>query len=311
MSDKYKRDLSVEVMVGFFMFLVLVGLGFFTIILSRDNLFQTKYPIEVRFDDVGGLRETDQVFLRGTRVGVVRSTRLENDHVTVRADLDIEPHLREGYRIEVIDSSMLGGKMMKIHEGPIGAPAVAPGTVITGMPPVSVLEELGVAVAGIREMTEQIAAGEGTLGMLVRDETLYGELVGIAGSLREVTSRLERGEGTIGRLMTDDAVYEDVKALTSDLREMSARLVAGKGLLGQLLSDEETALDADLGATLAGIRSIVTRIEEGEGTLGRLVADDALYEEARKLLTEVRAAIDDMRETSPVTTFSTILFGAF
>jgi len=42
-----------------------------------------------------------------------------------------------------------------------------------------------------------------------------------------------------------------------------------------------------------------------------LIEDDGLYEDAEKLVGEVRAAVDDIRETSPVVTFTSILFGAF
>jgi len=55
----------------------------------------------------------------------------------------------------------------------------------------------------------------------------------------------------------------------------------------------------------------MAKVRDGEGTLGRLINDDALYEEIMKALAEVRAMIDDIRETSPVATMTSIFFGAF
>ncbi len=52
-------------------------------------------------------------------------------------------------------------------------------------------------------------------------------------------------------------------------------------------------------------------VAQGEGTLGRLLTDEGLYVEFEALLREGRAALDDIRETSPVTTFTSIFFGAF
>ena len=80
--------------------------------------------------------------------------------------------------------------------------------------------------------------------------------------------------------------------------------------MGKLMSKDDQ-LYQDLSVSMANIRSITDKVGSGEGTLGKLVNDDEIYNEARKLLSELRAAIDDMRETSPVTTFSTIFFGAF
>jgi len=276
MPDKYKKDISIEVLVGLFMFIILIALGVFTIVLSRQNFLQKKYPIKVVFEEVGGLREGDHVFLRGTQVGVVKSTHLENNHVIVRTDLDVPVQFREGYKVEVLASSMLGGKLMKLYEGPLEAIPLDPDVVIRGEIPVDILEELGVAVGGFREMTEGLVAGEGTLGKLLQDEEAYDQLLGIMENLNQVSERLVNGEGTIGRLLaTDDQLYDDLQG------------------------------------SAANIRSITEKIDEGDGTLGKLVKDDELYVEAQKLLEELRAAIDDMRETSPVTTFSTIFFGAF
>lgn len=303
MSDKYLKDLSIEVLVGFFMFIILIALGVFTIILSRQNFLQKRYPVEVRFDEVSGLRNGDNVFLRGMKVGVVKETALKKNHVIVRADLDAPVHFREGYKVEVVASSMLGGKQLKIDEGPLGAPPIPDGAAIAGKTPTDILEELGAAVAGVREVTDQISAGKGTLGKLIYDDAVYD-------NLRDVTDKLAKGEGTIGKLINDDSVYTDLQSTMSNLKEISERLEKGEGTLGKLMSKDDQ-LYQDLSASIASLRSITDKVGSGEGTLGKLVNDDEIYVEAQKLLAELRAAIDDMRETSPVTTFSTIFFGAF
>ena len=303
MSEKHNKDISIEVLVGFFMFIILIALGVFTIVLSRQNFLQKRYPVAVTFSEVSGLREGDPVFLRGMKVGVVKSTALDNSHVVVRADLDVPVQFREGYKVEVVASSMLGGKQLKIEEGSLSAQPVPEGSVIVGTDPTDILEELGAAVAGIREMTDQVSAGKGTLGMLIKDDALYN-------NLRDVSDKLAKGEGTIGKLINDETVYTDLKSTMSNLQEVSGRLANGEGTLGKLLSKDDQ-LYQDISATMTNLRSITDKVGSGEGTLGKLVNDDQIYVEAQKLLKELRAAIDDMRETSPVTTFSTIFFGAF
>jgi phospholipid/cholesterol/gamma-HCH transport system substrate-binding protein len=303
MSDKYQKDLSIEVLVGFFMFIILIALGVFTIILSRQNFLQKKYPVAVRFEEVSGLRDGDNVLLRGMKVGVVKETVLKDNQVVVRADLDTPVQFREGYKVEVVASSMLGGKQLKIEEGPVGAQPIPEGTVINGTTPTDILEELGAAVASVREITDQISSGKGTVGKLIYDDAVYD-------NLRDVTDKLAKGEGTLGKLINDEAVYTDLQSTMSNLKEISERLANGEGTLGKLLSEDDK-LYQDLSASMASLRTITDKVGSGEGTLGKLVNDDEVYNEARKLLGELRAAIDDMRETSPVTTFSTIFFGAF
>ena len=62
---------------------------------------------------------------------------------------------------------------------------------------------------------------------------------------------------------------------------------------------------------MSSIRSISEQISSGQGTLGKLVRDDRLYDETALLVEDMRAAIDDLREASPITSFSSVLFGAF
>lgn len=311
MPDKHNKDLSIEVLVGLFMFIILIALGVFTIVLSRQNFLQKKYPVTVVFEEVGGLREGDHVFVRGTQVGSIKSTHLERNHVFVRTDLDMPVEFREGYKIEIVASSMLGGKLMKIYEGPLDGDPIPAGEAILGEPPIDILDELGIAVTGIRGMADEVAAGEGTLGKFLKDEDMYDQLRGIMENLNQVSGRLTSGEGMIGKLLAkDDRLYDDLQASAANLKSISDKINQGDGTLGRLLAKDDPLYD-DLQASAANLRSVSEKVNQGGGTLGKLVEDDQLYDEAQKLLEELRAAIDDMRETSPVTTFSTILFGAF
>jgi len=310
MAEKYNKEISIEILVGFFMFVILVALFFFTVILSRERWWSTvRYPVTVHFNEVSGLRKGDNVFFHGMKVGVVKSLVLENDKVIVRADLDSPVEFREGYKVEVVASSMLGGKQLKIEEGPLDAAALTPDAVIQGTSPTDLLEELGKVVVGIRGVTDQISRGEGTLGKLIYDDDVYVSLQDTLNNLRTASDKLVKGEGTIGKLLNDEVVYNDLQATMANLKDVSGRLANGEGTLGKLLSKDEKLYD-DLSASMANIRTITEKIGSGDGTLGRLINDDEIYVEAQKLLTELRAAIDDMRETSPVTTFGSVVFGA-
>jgi phospholipid/cholesterol/gamma-HCH transport system substrate-binding protein len=308
--NKYGREVSIEILVGLFMFTVLIALGVFTIVLSRDNFFKTSHQYEFVFNEVSGLREGDSVYLRGMNIGRVKQTMLEDNRVNVYVTLDVPITLHQGYKIEVVSASMLGGKYLKVSEGPENAPSMGDNVTILGSAPVDVIEELGSAVEGLQVMINAVNKGQGTLGKLLIDDTIYNNIFDVSENLKVMGQRIEQGEGTIGKLLKDDAVYEEVHALTENFREISDRLVAGEGTLGKLMSSDSGVYD-DFGATMSAVRSITESVNEGEGTLGRLVRDAKLYDETTLLVEDVRAAIDDLREASPITSFGSVLFGAF
>ena len=66
---------------------------------------------------------------------------------------------------------------------------------------------------------------------------------------------------------------------------------------------------ADLEAAASNIRGLTAKLERGEGTLGKLVNEDTVAVEIEAAIKDVRQIIDNMRDTAPITTFTSIFFG--
>ena len=307
------QELLLEMLVGAFMFAVLIGLAVFTIILSRENYLATTYPMEVIFEDVMGLRDGDNVVIRGMTVGKVKALTLADDGVHVIAALERPLQLKEDYTVRVISTSVLGGRYLQVDEGRTGA-ALPDDTLLRGETPLDMMMMAADVVADFRDITAKIRAGEGTLGKLVTDDTLYNDARGLVAQLKQasgdggfltklddvadelagITAKINRGDGTLGKLVTDDALYNDARGLVAQLKQASG----DGGFLTKLdgVADE--------------LADIAAKINRGDGTLGKLVNEDGLYEETMATLGEARKTLDDVRETSPLVTFTSILFGA-
>ena len=331
------REMTIELIVGTFMFMVLLALAYFTIVLGRASLFEKKYPLEVEFTDVMGLRKDDNVVQRGMTVGKIKSLRLLDGKVRVLASMDNPIRLRKDYKITVVTTSILGGRYMEVKAGSVDAPLLPPDVMPQGDTPYDLMAEAASAVheirfslnqggiltnleqsiAAIKDISGKITRGEGTIGKLVNDDGIYTEFQGAAKDIRGVTAKVQeiadkinKGEGTLGKLISDDSVYTNIQAVAVNLREISDRLNKGEGTLGKLLSKDDQ-LYKDFSATTASLKDITGKIQRGEGTLGKLVNDETLYNDVKSSVGEVRSAVDDFRETSPVVSFTTLLIGAF
>ena len=326
---KFKRQVFVESAVGLFSFAVLGALFLLTVVLSRDSLFRSSHPVEILFESVMGLRVGDVVSARGVTVGKVKEISLKEDGVHVYALLTTPIHLREDYRIEVVPTSVLGGRYLNVNEGSYDAPTLERAGVLKGSPSPDlidsatqavveirealnggILDDLAGTMAQIRKVATRLGDGEGLIGRLLVDDSLYGEVEQIVANVRQVSEAIAKGEGTLGKLIASDEVYGEVRAVASNLRQATDSVAKGEGVLGRLLSGDDP-MGEDLAATLAAFRSISETIARGEGSLGKLVTDEELYVEFKALVREGRAAVDDIRETSPITTFTSIFFGVF
>lgn len=261
MKRRKLRELSMEVMVGTFMFVVLTALCVFTIVLSRENFLQKTYPFTVVFEDIMGLRDGDNVVVRGMTVGKVKSMVMQPDGVHVIAALTQPLLLKTDYRAEVVATSVLGGRHLQVHEGKLDSPPLPQGAVVRGEKPNDLM----------------------TLVSSVADD------------VKDITAKIRKGEGSLGKLIYDDALYNDARDVVHDLK-VSLR--------------ERNVLD-NIESSMDNLSQISEKINSGQGTLGQLVNDDKLYVEAKKMIKDVRVAVDDVRETSPIVTFSSIYFGAF
>ncbi len=331
-KDGLSRELFMEILVGGFVVLIFLGIGMFTVVLSKQKWFADVYPMQVEFADIMGLGAGDSVVVRGMQVGTVSSLALATNRVVVSLELDSDIPVRVGYEMKIMPSSVLGGQYLHIDQGPLGAPELSKGVVYRGSTPIDlvaeaatlvrdvrsalfeegILDDLKSAMENFREVSERVNGGQGFVGRLLSDDdSLYRDLSNTVSSVSFLSETLVSGSNSVARLLNDDGrVYESLADTFASLKDVSERLNAGKGTMGRLLSDDDTVY-RDLSEALASLRNVAEKIESGEGALGKLATDDSLYEELESLVGEARATLDDVRESSPIVTFTSVFFGAF
>jgi outer membrane protein OmpA-like peptidoglycan-associated protein len=66
----------------------------------------------------------------------------------------------------------------------------------------------------------RLEKGEGTLGKLLNDRTLYDELTGTVAQVRNALDNVESGQGTLGRLVKSNEAYAEALTSLQDMRRM-------------------------------------------------------------------------------------------
>jgi phospholipid/cholesterol/gamma-HCH transport system substrate-binding protein len=84
----------------------------------------------------------------------------------------------------------------------------------------TLLDDLRKTATNLRQVSDRIVGGRGTLGSLVKDEPgdpglrlAIQDLQQASANLREITARINAGEGTLGALIADPTVYERLVAI--------------------------------------------------------------------------------------------------
>jgi phospholipid/cholesterol/gamma-HCH transport system substrate-binding protein len=302
-----RKDVTAEILVGAFILTILAVLLVITVVISQNRFFEKSYSLTASFPTVGGLREGEEVFLRGVKIGFVENMEFDAEENGVYVDMKLTRQviLYEGYDISVEVASMLGGMRIMISQGDPDAPRIPESEFsnLEGTPPQNVLK---IATEAVQEIRSSLLDS----GTLDNFNTL-------SENLASISTKIANGEGTIGKLITEDRLYREAEGLVASLNRTSADLEAiakrvneGEGTLGRLLDAEDTLYE-DLQETIASLKTFSEDLAAQQGSVGRLIRDDTLYIKVESLVDEARATIDDFRETSPITTFSSIFFGAF
>jgi phospholipid/cholesterol/gamma-HCH transport system substrate-binding protein len=357
--------LSPEKRVGLFFALGLAILLVVIEMVGREGLFRRGYHLRARFDRVTGLRVGDPVKLAGVDVGNVSSLEtLERER-----KVEVLLRIRQGTDIKqdatgsIKQTSLLGGTHVDISFGTPGARKLEDGeeirTVEAGdlgsivgsvteaageiktlarsfnenqdqvfkslrtvaarlekgegtlgklLTDDTLFRDLKTAAANIASLTTRIEKGEGALGKLMQDDGLYANLKNTAANLDRITTKVERGEGTIGKLVNDDALYTELKKTLADLSGVAERLTKGEGTLGKLVSDAELYDQAKEAAT--SLNNILKKVERGEGTLGKLLTDDSLFYSAKDGFRKLGKTADQLRDQGALSTIG-IALGVF
>lgn len=182
-----------ELKVGIFVFLGIFILFVIVFSIGKSYVFQPGYRVRVLFNFAGGLGEAAPVRVAGVKVGEVDKINIFYDEDIMRTRVEVLAWIKKNVAIEknaivhVNTLGMLGEKYLEI----------IPGTQETGF-----IEENGILIGEDPVMVD----------LLVED------LKDLADSAGVVMSRLDRGEGTIGRLLAEDTIYEELEAFIKEIR---------------------------------------------------------------------------------------------
>ena len=266
------------VIVGVFVFIGLVFL--FSGILIIGNVretFKRKMNVISLFEDVGGLQKGNNIWLSGVKIGTVDNLNFYGKsqvEVSMNIDTKAQQFIPKDSKVKISNDGLIGNKILVIYGGTEKSLVVQEGDTLevektfTSEDMINTFQEnnknLLAITADFKAISKKLAAGEGTIGKLLNDTSLYANINSatkslqkatvkaqeLAGSLATFSSGLNKKGTLANELTTDTIVFKSVRASVLQLQQMAdtasvfiANLKqAGnnpKTAVGVLLHDEE------------------------------------------------------------------------
>jgi phospholipid/cholesterol/gamma-HCH transport system substrate-binding protein len=300
--------------VGIMTIVAMLILGYLLFLISgTQGLFKSKSNIYTFMGDSSDLADGAPVRLNGIVVGKVSGVHLSGSsdprriiRIDLQIDNDYMKSIPKDSGAKISTGNLLGTKYINITKGKSseivksGAELQSSGT--------AELEDLfqqgGTTLAALQETIKKVDAiidsiqvGQGTIGKLLVDETLYNKLLAITDGANKLVATLNSSQGTIPRLLNDDQLYKDFSATVGRVNNLMDGLEKGEGTAGKFLKDpamydNANAAIADVRKSLAQMDKILTDINDGKGTVGKILKTDELNDQIRGTIAKVDSLMD-------------------
>jgi phospholipid/cholesterol/gamma-HCH transport system substrate-binding protein len=246
------------VIVGVF---VLLGILFFVGgILMIGNLhetFKNKMEVVSLFDDVNGLQKGNNVWFSGVKIGTVSSLHFYGKsqvEVRLKIETKAQQYIRRDAMVKISSDGIIGNKILIIYGGTSTVPEIQEG------------DTLGV---------EKTFSTEDMINTLQENNKNF---LSITNDFKVISKSLAAGEGTIGKLLKDDAVYDNINATTASLQLASVKaqqLVASLATFSAGLNKKGTLANELTTDTVIfkSVKASVLQLQQSADTATAFIAD--------------------------------------
>jgi len=287
------------VIVGVFVFTGLVFL--LAAVLVVGNLretFKRKMEVVSLFEDVAGLQKGNNVWLSGVKIGTVESLDFYGEskvEVSMNIDRKAQQHIPKDAKVKISNDGLIGNKILVIYGGTEKGPVVQEGDTLgvektfTSEDMINTFQEnnknLLAITTDFKSISKKLASGEGTIGKLLNDTTVYENINAATKSLQDATVKAQQLIGSLAtfssnlnkkgtlanELTTDTLVFKSVKASVLQLQQMAdtatvfvANLKKAStnpnSAIGVLLHDDESG--TRLKETIKNLESSSKKLDE-------------------------------------------------
>jgi len=302
---------SLETKLGFFVAITVCAAVLIIETLGSADLFARGKHVSALFDTVQDLKIGDRVKMAGVEIGRVEKIELADEKVNVTMKLKLDAGVKTDSKATIKFTGLMGQNFVAVSFGAPGSPKAEDGAVLetAEQPDLSaIMAKLDSAAGGIQNLTKSFTGDKidnllGPLTDFIKQNS--APITATIANVKNVSSQIAAGQGTIGKLIYEDALYNTALSTVSNLqdtatsvREVVNNVSSGQGTIGKLLTDE--TLYRATTSSMTNLNSILIKVNQGQGTVGKLVNDQDFLNNAKLSLQKLDKAADGLEDTGPL-----------
>lgn len=282
---------------------------------SQNNIFNRTFSISAVFKNIEGLKEGDNVWLSGVKIGTVKNVRIiKEGRVLVTLTLKDKQNefIRKDATAYIGSDGLVGNKIVVIRTGASPEIIQDNDTINSFSPP----------------DTQELIAIAKDVGENARSITV---------DLKAIAEKLGKGQGVVGELLNEGPLASDfrqavhaIKATGENTAKASAELTSlvhemknGNGLLPTLISDSSYAstfkgalvnvkkVSQNASVVAADLQKLTSKINSKDNAIGVLLADTAFAHKLQHTLGNAESASAKLDDNMDAMQHNFLLRGYF
>ncbi len=290
-----EKTSAQKIKLGFF---VIIGLIIFVVAIyfigDKQKLFGKTSHLETIFNNVNGLQIGNNVRYSGVNVGTVLGIEMVND-TSIKVDMIIDKtifkHIKKDAVASIGSDGLVGSMIINILPGKGLKRPVEPGDVIESLNRVSTDELLNTLsktnnnaaqlTENLLKITNQINEGKGTMGLLLNNADLAGDIKETLHYLKITSKGTSESVSNLNKIISSLNNKNNVIGVINDSN-------VAKNL--RTTVENITQTSEEINKVIINLNQTILNVKEGKGTLNYLANDPKLVKQIDSTMTNVNEA---------------------
>jgi len=294
---KISNETKVGILTIVALVLLIVGFNF----LKGKNVFSKEKHLYAVFSDLGSLRKSNDVKMKGLPVGAIYDyTEIDKNlsgvivTITMKRDVNIPKDSKA-----TIESELLGTTYLNIAQGKSTEYLKDGDTLVTDLATSflgDVKAQISPTLTRVRDAIDSLKMVLSGLNNLFEKDT--------KGNISEIIRNLKETTGNLNKLLNAESgalssTLNNANSITSNLKRnndsITATISSIKSAANKFSSLEVQPTIDSLQASINEFKAVLGKLNTNEGTLGLLMKDRQLYDKMNDLFLGLEILFDDIR----------------
>jgi phospholipid/cholesterol/gamma-HCH transport system substrate-binding protein len=311
-TNSQKLRLGSFVLVGTILFIAgvyLVG--------QRQDMFKKTFTLSSYFQNVNGLQKGNNVRYSGINIGTVKNIVMINDS-TIKVEMSIEEkiisHIKKNAIATIGSDGLVGNMIVNIVPGKGASEIIENENIIESYSKIGTddilntlntsTENAAILTSDLLKITNSIAKGKGTIGVLLNDTIM-------AQDLKQSISNLKMASRGASNTITE--LNSIVSSLNTDDNTVLGMLLndsISAGKLKIIVTNLETS-STEIETLLGNVNTVVDDFNSSDGTYNYIVKDTSLVNSLKSTLKNINEGTDKFNQNMEALKHNFLIRGYF